>query len=95
MMTFASGGGELLLPVRSTVDPTRLAVAYAAEAMLMNRTLTFIVMAGGFAAMFLAGIRALLQGRYVGGAAHRALMAGLAELKARVETAQPNPRATT
>ena len=94
VMAFSGGGGEILVPVRSTVDPSAVAIAYAAETKLLNRTLTFIVLAGGFAAMFLAGVGALLRGRYVGGAAHRALLAGFEELKARVETAQADPRAT-
>jgi hypothetical protein len=95
MMAFSSGSGQPLLPVRSTVDPARLTVAYAAETQLLNRTLTFIVMAGGLATAFLTGLSALLQGRYVGGAAHRALMAGLEDLKARVQTAQDDRRAST
>jgi hypothetical protein len=94
MMGLASGGGEILVPVRSTVDPSALTIAYAAESKLTNRTLTLIVIAAVFAAMFLAGISALLRGRYVGGAAHRALLAGFEELKVRVENAHADPRAT-
>ncbi len=90
-MTFSSGGGQPLLPVRSTVDPNQLTIAYAAESELLNRTLTLIVMAGVLAAAFIAGVSALLKGRYAGGAAHRALMAGFEELKARAETAQSVP----
>ena len=78
MMAFSSGGGEALLPMRSMVDPSAITIAYVAETKLLNRTLTFIVLAGGSAAVFLSAVTALLRGRYVGGTAHRDLLAGLA-----------------
>ncbi len=93
MMAFVSGGGQPLTPVCSSVDPNALTIAYAAETELLNRTLTFLAMAVGLVAGFLAGLSALVKGRYVGGAAHRALLAGFAELKTRVESAQADPRA--
>jgi hypothetical protein len=95
MMLFTSGGGEPLLPVRSTVDPSALSIAYAAETELLNRTLTFIFMSAFSVLLFIGGVNELLRGRYAGGAAHHALLAGFEELKARVESArQGEPRAT-
>lgn len=93
VMAFSGGGGESMVPVRSAVDPSAVTIAYAAETKLMNRTLTFIGLAFTFAMMFFASLGALLRGRYKGGAAHRALLAGFAELKARVESAKADPRA--
>jgi hypothetical protein len=46
-----------------------------------------------FAFMFWACVKSLLRGQYEGGAAHRALLAGFAELKARMESAPADPRA--
>jgi hypothetical protein len=92
-MLFTSGGGVPLVAVRSTVDPTVVTIAYAAETELANRTVTFFVMAAIFAAGFLGPLRLLLKGRYKGGAAHVALMAGFAELQARVASAGVETRA--
>ena len=46
MMLFAGGGGESLVPVRSTTDRTAVSILYAAETKLWNRTLSFIFSAG-------------------------------------------------
>ena len=46
MMLFAGGGGESLVPVRSTTDRTAVSIFYAAETKLWNRTLSFIFSAG-------------------------------------------------
>lgn len=94
LMGFVSGDGEGLIPVRSTVDPSVVALAYAAETELWNRTLTFLVMTGAMAAMFLAVTRALLRGRYNGGAEHRKLLAGLESLKAQIDGGAADRRAT-
>lgn len=56
MMLFAGGGGEALVPVRSTTDRSAVSIFYAAETKLWNRTLSFISAAGilalfGFAAL--------------------------------------------
>ena len=93
MMAFTSGGGEKLVPVRSTVDPSALTIAYPAETLLTNRLLTFLVIAFGVAVIVLAAGASLLRGRYVGGAAHRALLAGFAELQARADKAAAAQRA--
>jgi len=93
MMLFKSGGGERLVPVRSTVDPSALTIAYPAETLLTNRLLTFLVIAFGVAVIVLAAGASLLRGRYVGGAAHRALLAGFAELQARADKAAAAQRA--
>jgi hypothetical protein len=57
MMLFAGGGGEALVPVRSTSDRTAVSIFYAAETKLWNRTLSFIFSAGLLA---LFGVGALL-----------------------------------
>jgi hypothetical protein len=93
LMLFTGGGGESIVPVRSTVDPSAVSIAYAAETELTNRTMTFIAVSFIFAAMFLGCVSSLLRGKYRGGAAHRALIAGFAELKARVESPGADPRA--
>jgi hypothetical protein len=93
MMAFESGGGVRLVPVRSTLDPSALTIAYLAETLLTNRLLTFLVIAFGFAMIVLATGASLLRGRYVGGAAHRALLAGFAELQAQADRAAAAPRA--
>jgi hypothetical protein len=87
MMGFSSGGGEAIVPVRSTVDPSAVAVAYAAETRLVNRTLTWLVVTTILAALLIGTANALRRGRYKGGRAHRSLLDGLAELQARVATA--------
>src|SRR5262249_35030677 len=46
MMFFSSGGGEALVPVRSTTDRSAVSIFYAAETKLWNRTLSFIFLAG-------------------------------------------------
>jgi hypothetical protein len=95
MMLFSSGGGELLVPVRSTTNPSAVAIAYATETKLLNRTMTFLVLTGALAAMFIALASALATGRYNGGAAHHALLAGIGELQARAESMQTLSRTTT
>jgi hypothetical protein len=46
MMLFSSGGGEALVPVRSTTDRSAVSIFYAAETKLWNRTLSFVFLAG-------------------------------------------------
>ena len=94
MMGFSSGGGELLVRVRSTVDPSAVAIGYAVETKFMNRMLTFIVMTGTLVGLLYLCVSMLLQGRYQGGPAHIALLSALAELQARAGSSQANPRAT-
>ena len=81
----------MLVPVRSTTDRSAVAIGYAAETKLMNRTMTFIGLAGVLAAMFIGLVNSLATGHYKGGAAHLALLAGIAELKARAERADIVP----
>jgi hypothetical protein len=45
MMLFSGGGGEAMVPVRSTVNRAAVSIHYSAEAKLWNRTLSFIVSA--------------------------------------------------
>ena len=47
-MLFSGGGGEALVPVRSTKDRAAVSIAYTAETKLWNRTLSFV-----FTAVFL------------------------------------------
>ena len=46
LMLFAGGGGEALVPVRSTIDRSAVSIFYAAETKLWNRTLSFVSSAG-------------------------------------------------
>jgi hypothetical protein len=46
MMLFSGGGGEALVPVRSTKDRSAVSIHYAAETKLLNRTLSFVISAG-------------------------------------------------
>jgi hypothetical protein len=57
LMLFSGGGGEALVPVRSTTDRSAVSIAYAAEAKLWNRTLSFVSAA---AVLALFGFGALL-----------------------------------
>jgi hypothetical protein len=41
-MLFSGGGGEALVPVRSTIDRAAVSIFYTAETKLWNRTLSFI-----------------------------------------------------
>ena len=45
MMLFSGGGGEAMVPVRSTVNRAAVSIHYSAEAKLWNRTLSFVVSA--------------------------------------------------
>ena len=94
MMLFSSGGGELLVPVRSTTDRSAVGIAYATETKLTNRIITFIGLTGTLAAMLFGLVNALAKGRYNGGAAHRDLLDGIAELQARAESTQGFSRTT-
>jgi len=42
MMLFSGGGGEALVPVRSTRDRAAVSIFYSAETKLWNRTLSFL-----------------------------------------------------
>ena len=42
MMLFTGGGGEAMVPVRSTKDRAAISIYYSAEAKLWNRTLSFL-----------------------------------------------------
>ena len=46
MMLFSGGGGEAMVPVRSTTDRAAVSIHYAAEAKLLNSTLSFIFATG-------------------------------------------------
>ncbi len=45
MMLFSGGGGEAMVPVRSTVNRAAVSIHYSAETKLLNRTLSFVVSA--------------------------------------------------
>jgi hypothetical protein len=45
MMLFSGGGGEAMVPVRSTVNRAAVSIHYSAETKLWNRTLSFIASA--------------------------------------------------
>ncbi|MBR0822748.1 hypothetical protein [Bradyrhizobium liaoningense] len=46
MMLFSGGGGEILVPARSTTDRNAVTILYAAETKLWNRTISFVSVAG-------------------------------------------------
>ena len=77
MMAFSSGGGEFMVPVRSTKDPEAVSVGYAAQDKLFNRVAIFVLAFVILVAGAISGARRLVAGRYKGGAAHLALMAGV------------------
>jgi len=54
MMLFTGGGGEALVPVRSTTDRAAVSIFYAADTKLWNRTWSFVT-AVGVLALFVAG----------------------------------------
>ncbi len=58
LMLFSGGGGEILVPVRSTKDRTAVSIFYSAETKLWNRTFSFVFMTG---ALFLFGFTALMM----------------------------------
>lgn len=58
MMLFSGGGGEALVPVRSTADRAAVSIHYAADTKLLNRTLSFLA-AAGILALFAIGAFAL------------------------------------
>ena len=62
MMAF-SRGDEPVVPVRSTTDPSAVSLSSAAVTHLANRTMTFLVLGGGFAASILCSLFLLLAGR--------------------------------
>jgi hypothetical protein len=93
MMGFSGGGGEALVPVRSIVDPSAIAIAYSAETKLFNRVVTWLVVTTSLLLLLMSGLCALWLGRYRGGRAHVSLLNGLAELNARVAASQPEQRA--
>jgi hypothetical protein len=46
LMLFSGGGGEVLVPVRSTKDRAAVSIFYSAETKLWNRTLSFVALTG-------------------------------------------------
>jgi hypothetical protein len=56
MMLFSGGGGEAMVPVRSTTDRAAVSIFYAAETKLLNRTLSFVVAAGMLALLSIVAL---------------------------------------
>ncbi|TYL83179.1 hypothetical protein FXB40_46565 [Bradyrhizobium rifense] len=56
LMFFSSGGGEALVPVRSTTNRSAVSIFYAAETKLWNRTLSLIFAAGMMALLDLVAL---------------------------------------
>ena len=71
MMMFSSGGGEKMIPVRSTTDPSAVAVAYSAETKLMNRTISWLVSVAILLTFLLGGLAGLTRKREPGRPAYR------------------------
>jgi hypothetical protein len=61
MMLFTGGGGEALVPVRSTKDRTAVSIYYSAEAKLWNRTLSFLTSAVMLVLFCLIALACLLR----------------------------------
>ena len=74
MMFFDTGAGELITPVRSTIDPTAISASYAVDDRLRNRALSFFLPATVLSAISFWMIALLAKGRFSGGAAHKALL---------------------
>jgi hypothetical protein len=72
-MFFRSGSGVPLVPVRSTADVSAVGIQYAVSDILLNRTLSFLVVTLFFGWIGCIFIQWVLQGRYEGGAAHAAV----------------------
>ena len=49
LMLFSGGGGEVLVPVRSTKDREAVSIFYSAETKLWNRTLSFVFLTSALA----------------------------------------------
>lgn len=56
MMLFSGGGGEALVPVRSTTDRAAVSIFYSVETKLLNRTLSFVVAAGMLALLSIVAL---------------------------------------
>lgn len=56
LMFFSSGGGEALVPVRSTKDRSAVSIFYAADTKLWNRTLSLIFAMGMMALLDLVAL---------------------------------------
>lgn len=51
LMFFSGGGGEVLIPVRSTKDRSAVSIFYSAETKLWNRTLSFVFLTVSIASL--------------------------------------------
>ena len=88
MMAFSSGGGEFIVPVRSTKDPEAISLGYAAQDKLVNRVITFLVAFATLIGAALVGAGRLASGRYKGGRAHTELMAGIVAIAGSTDVAE-------
>lgn len=61
MMLFSGGGGEALVPVRSTRDRAAVSIFYSAETKLWNRTLSFLTALGMLALFSLVALACFLR----------------------------------
>ena len=77
LMFFNSGDGAPVAAVRSKSAPRAVSVGYAANDVLLNRTLSLTLGAAFFAWLTWLFVEGLLKGRYRGGKAHIALLAHL------------------
>ena len=60
-MLFSGGGGEALVPVRSTRDRSAVSIFYSAETKLWNRTLSLILSVGIMTLFGFGALRVLLN----------------------------------
>ncbi|MBR0691261.1 hypothetical protein JQ594_35475 [Bradyrhizobium manausense] len=61
LMFFSSGGGEALVPVRSTKDRSAVSIFYAADTKLWNRTFSLIFAVGMMALLDLVALFGFLN----------------------------------
>ena len=78
LMAFSSGSGEFFVPMRSSRDREAVAIGYAVEDELLNRTLTFAAAFGLLLVAAVIGGGYLATGRHRGGRAHEALSSDIA-----------------
>ena len=61
MMLFSGGGGEALIPMRSTKDRAAVSIYYSAETKLWNRTLSFVCLVSAAALFGVIALFSLLR----------------------------------
>lgn len=79
LMFFRSGGGEIMIPVRSTANANAVGIQYAVSDVLLNRTLSLLGLAIVFSWVSWTLFQRVRRGRYQGGSAHAAILQYVAQ----------------